>query len=86
MRSKSLNQALVSTEGLPALPDDQTYELWLIHDKVMVPAGLIDGDARSVLLEGDPATATGFGITVEPAGGSDKPSGNVITVVTFKQA
>ncbi len=86
LRSKARNEALLSTDGLHALPDDQTYELWLIHDKTMVKAGLMDADAQSVLLEGDPATATGFGITIEPAGGSTEPSSDVVTVVKFKRA
>ena len=40
----------------------------------MVAAGLMDGTEREIVLEGDPATAIGFGITVEPDGGSDEPS------------
>lgn len=87
VRSKSLNQALLTTEGLPPLPSGKTYELWLIHDGTFVKAGLMDGDATSVYLEGDPASATGAGITIEDEGGTDKPSlGNVVTSVQFKQA
>ena len=40
----------------------------------MVPAGLMAGGDREVLLEGDPANAIGFGITVEPDGGSKEPT------------
>lgn len=87
VRSKSLNQALVTTDGLATLPDSQTYELWLIHDGTMVKAGLMDGDASSILLEGNVATATGAGITIEPAGGSTVPSlDNVVGTVSFDQA
>ncbi|CAN5638419.1 anti-sigma factor [soil metagenome] len=85
-RSKKLNQALVSTDGLAPLADNQTYEIWLIHDKTMVKAGLMDGDASSILLEGDPSTATAAGITIEPAGGSTTPSNNLVAIVPFKQA
>ena len=59
VRSESLNQAVVSTSGLDKLDDGLTYELWLIHDGVMVPAGTTDGDVSSLLLEGDPRTASG---------------------------
>lgn len=87
MRSKSLNQALVTAEGLPALPDDKTYELWLVHDDIMVKAGLMDGDVSHMLLEGDASTATAAGITVEPAGGSDQPTlDENAVVVPFEQA
>ena len=41
----------------------------------MVPAGLMPGKAdQTVLLSGDPGGATAVGITVEPVGGSDKPT------------
>ncbi len=85
-RSKTLNQAIVSTEGLAPLDDDQTYELWLIHDDQMVPAGITDGDVSSLLLEGDPATASGAGITIEPEGGSDEPTFPPVAQMDFGQA
>lgn len=86
VRSASLNQAVVSTSGLDKLDDDLTYELWLIHDGVMVPAGTTDGDVSSLLLEGDPRSASGAGITIEPAGGSEEPSLPPVVQVDFKQA
>jgi anti-sigma-K factor RskA len=39
-----------------------------------------------ILLEGDPATATGAGITVEPAGGSPKPTGKPVALIAFEDA
>ncbi|EMY32256.1 hypothetical protein D477_021093, partial [Arthrobacter crystallopoietes BAB-32] len=74
----SLNQAAVTAHGLPELPDDQTYELWLQHDDQMVPAGLMPageaGAPMMKLLEGQLEGASAFGITVEPAGGSPAPT------------
>lgn len=86
VRSASLNQAVVTTTGLTELDEDFTYELWLIHDGEMVPAGFTDGDVSSLLLEGDPATASGAGITIEPAGGSKTPSLPPVAQVDFEQA
>lgn len=83
VRSKSLNQAVLATEGLPALPADRVYELWLIHDGAMVPAGTTDGHAGVHPLAGDAATATGAGITIEPAGGSGQPTGAPLAAVYF---
>ncbi|WP_139980067.1 anti-sigma factor [Nocardioides litoris] len=86
VRSEKLNQAVVTTAGLEPLADDETYELWLIHDGVMVPAGITDGDVSNLLLEGDPRTASGAGITIEPEGGSEEPSLPPIAQLDFKQA
>lgn len=85
-RSKRMNLAVLETTGLPELPDDQTYELWLIHENQMVRAGLMDDAARSVMLKGDAASASGAGITIEPAGGSSVPSDDVVTVMSFENA
>ncbi|MDO9494720.1 MAG: anti-sigma factor [Nocardioides sp.] len=85
-RSKDLNQAVLTTEDMPALVSGTVYEVWLQHDDVMVPAGLMDeAGSATVLLKGDPATANGAGITVEPEGGSDVPTGEVVTLFEFEQ-
>ena len=39
-----------------------------------------------MVLEGDAATATAAGITVEPAGGSDEPTSEPIALFDFSQA
>ena len=80
----SLNQGAVTAHGLPDLPAGKTYELWLQHDNVMVPAGLMPGAAPGspmmTLLEGQLSGATAVGITVEPAGGSPAPTTEPIMV------
>lgn len=86
IRSKSLNEAIISTEGLPRLTEDQVYELWLLHDGRKVQAGLIDGDATNVILDGDPAHASGAAITIERAGGSEVPQGSLVAQIDFAQA
>lgn len=83
IRSRRLNQAVVVTDGMPAAPDGKVYELWLVHGDDMVPAGLMPNGVHEVLLEGDPATAGGFGITVEPDGGSEEPTLPPIAQIAF---
>ncbi|MGH3362457.1 MAG: anti-sigma factor [Nocardioides sp.] len=88
VRSRSLNQAVLVTKNMEPPPEGKVYELWLDHEGVgMVPAGLMTGGGeQQILLEGDPATATGAGITVEPAGGSEEPTLPPVTLFAFEQA
>ncbi|MEJ7795232.1 MAG: anti-sigma factor [Nocardioides sp.] len=88
VRSSSRNQAVLVASALPDAPEGSVYELWLIHDGDMVSAGLMSGGDHELWLEGDPATATGFGITVEPEGGSDtgEPTKQPITTIQFQTA
>lgn len=77
-RSKALNAAYVSTRNMPRLQSGQTYQLWTIHDGLEVPAGLVDGDASKVVVDGDTDSASGMAVTIEPAGGVDKPTSDLI--------
>jgi anti-sigma-K factor RskA len=88
VRSRSLNQAVLVTQDMAPPPDGKVYELWLDHEGVgMVSAGLMaQGGEQQILLEGDPATALGAGITVEPAGGSEEPTLPPVTLFAFEQA
>lgn len=85
VRSKDLNAAVLITEDMPAAPSGHAYALWLQHDDVMVPAGVMPtGEDNEVLLSGDAATADGAGITVETAGEEyTEPSGEVVALFTF---
>jgi hypothetical protein len=73
------------TEDMPAAPTDHAYALWLQHDGVMVPAGIMpEGPDNEVLLSGDAASAEGAGITVEDAGEEPtEPSDDVVALFTF---
>lgn len=87
IRSESLNRAVLVTKDMPPAPEGKVYELWLDHDGIgMVAAGLMENDQREVVLEGDPATAIGFGITVEPDGGSDEPTLPAVAAIGFDEA
>ncbi|GAA1497447.1 anti-sigma factor [Paeniglutamicibacter kerguelensis] len=72
----------VTTEGLPTLPSDKGYELWLISDTGAVSAGMVDGTNTDgmVMVSGPMEGVTHFGITVEPATGSPAPTTEPIMV------
>jgi anti-sigma-K factor RskA len=68
------------TSGLPSLPKDKIYQLWLLKGEARTNGGTFAVDQRGAgtLLIRAPArldTYTGCGITVEPYGGSPKPTG-----------
>lgn len=79
--SAQLGQGVFTGSGLPALGTDQTYELWLIGTEGPSPAGIFlpgeDGTAV-VLVTGDLDTGVTLGLTVEPQGGSNQPTGEVL--------
>jgi anti-sigma factor RsiW len=86
VRSASLGKAVVRAT-LPPPPAGKVYELWLQRpDGTMAKAGLVSdvtGVRDGVVLQGDAATATGAGITLEPAGGSDAPTTTPLALVSF---
>ena len=75
VRSEAEGKAVLLTKKMPPAPSGKVYELWLQVGGVMVPAGTMpDAADQTVLLEGDASGATAVGITVEPDGGSEKPT------------
>jgi anti-sigma-K factor RskA len=88
VRSVSQRKAVLITNGMPEAPSGKVYELWLQNRAGdMVPAGLMpDGGDQEVVLDGDAASATAAGITVEPAGGSQSPTSAPIALFDFAEA
>jgi len=74
--SRSEGRAVLLAEDLAPAPVGKDYEMWLeTPEGTLVPAGLVpDQGGDVVLLDGDPSEATGFGISVEPDGGSRQPT------------
>lgn len=80
--SPTRGEALFVASGLPEVPEEQIYELWLISGETATPAGLVrpdDGRAQHVM-SGDLTTVTAIGVTVEPAAGSPQPTSDPILV------
>ena len=79
---------LLVLRGLPPLPAEQTYELWLIPGEgAPVPAGLVqvgDGETHTfpIALAGQPTDFAAVGLSIEPAGGSPAPTGPIVLLGT----
>ena len=82
--SRQLREIIFTSEGLPALPGNKVYQLWLMAPHHNVSAGLLPAPANgrtppllaSGLLAGDRV-----GLTVEPAGGTAQPTTSPIVVI-----
>ncbi|MFJ6051640.1 anti-sigma factor domain-containing protein [Streptomyces sp. NPDC092307] len=84
--SDSRNQAVFAASGLPAPPSGKVYQLWYNDGGgKMRPAGLMGSGtpATATLLDGPIDTASGMGLTVEPAGGSARPTSAPVALLTF---
>ena len=66
--------------GMPSLPAGKTYQLWLLVGGSPVSGGTFNtGPGGRAMLHGqlaaDALEASAFAVTLEPAGGSNKPTG-----------
>lgn len=76
VNSDHLGRAVVMARGLANPPAGKAYEVWLQDTRGnMRPAGLIHaGGDHTMVMAGDSSAATGVGVTVEPASGSQQPT------------
>ena len=80
--SPSRNEGVLVAAGLKEPGEDETYELWLIHDGTPVPAGLFRPDADGAAVAAVDGTVRGaelVAVTIEPKGGSKRPTGSVLS-------
>ncbi|MFE5942842.1 anti-sigma factor domain-containing protein [Streptomyces sp. NPDC056480] len=86
--SRSLDQAVFTASDLTVPPHGKVYQLWFDDRGTMRPAGLIDPDrtTTATLMDGPVDGATGMGITIEPAGGSSRPTSPPIALAAFPAA
>lgn len=78
-------RAVIRVEALPALSDANIFQLWLVDDAGVRTSGGLFGQARGeaetyieIPLTAPFETYQGFGVSLEPAGGSpypDRPTG-----------
>lgn len=87
---KEYNNAVLILRGLPAIPANQTYQIWLISpNEDRVSAGLLRSQtdqpfiAEPIHVTQDLVNFVGVGMTVEPAAGSDHPTGMQIFRIDF---
>lgn len=78
--SLDLAAAVVTFDGLPRVDATQTYELWVIDDEGATPAGLFrpESDVTRYLLDQPVAPGVTIGLTIEPSGGSQQPTGEIL--------
>ena len=72
-------RATLSVSGLSGAPHGKTYEAWIIPaGKAPQPAGLFPGSTSAMRLSGTVPRHAVVAVTVEPAGGSTKPTSTPI--------
>ncbi|WP_447001864.1 anti-sigma factor [Saccharothrix isguenensis] len=82
--SSAEGEVLFLAQGLAPLPEDRTYQMWLIGPDGPRSAGLLKPSADG---QPDPLLASGFtgreavGLTVEPQGGSAEPTTPTVVVL-----
>ncbi|MGW4199071.1 anti-sigma factor [Streptomyces sp. NPDC005004] len=83
--SAERDRAVFVASGMPAPPDGKVYELWFDDGGAMRSAGLMNPVLRSqtVLMRGPVGGASGVGVTVEPAGGSPRPTGAPVALLSL---
>jgi anti-sigma-K factor RskA len=85
------NTAMLIMWDLPPLPENQTYQAWLVQpDGVRVSAAVFrpaaEGSYTAQPLWPDQSLSsyTAIGVTIEPAGGSPQPTGQRLFKVDFQ--
>jgi anti-sigma-K factor RskA len=71
--SEELGKAVLVSDGLPVISDDQSFELWFVRDDGAVSAGVFEtvaGADATVLLDGALEAGDVIAVTVEPEGGA----------------
>ncbi|MDE0545910.1 anti-sigma factor [Microbacterium sp. C7(2022)] len=85
--SNSLGRAVLVSDGLPAIAEDQSFELWYIRgDEAPIAAGTFESDpdaATTALVDGRMQAGDVIAVTIEEAGGSPtgEPTSNPILAI-----
>ncbi|QNS08314.1 anti-sigma factor [Streptomyces xanthii] len=81
--SHERDRAVFLASDMARPPRGKVYQLWFDDSGTMRPAGLMDTARtdQAVLLDGAVDGASGIGITVEPAGGSEHPTSAPIALM-----
>jgi anti-sigma-K factor RskA len=84
--SRSRGEGLFLASGLPPTPADHDYQVWLIGPSGARSAGLVATQAAGcdgALVVRGLADTERVGVTVEPAGGSPKPTTTPVVLMTL---
>jgi anti-sigma-K factor RskA len=75
--SAALREAVVSASGMASLPSSRVYQVWVLSPSGARSAGLMHGSSLlATIRPGDR-----IGITVEPAGGTTRPTTTPVAVL-----
>jgi anti-sigma-K factor RskA len=82
--SAQLGKSVVVVTNAPPPPSGKTYELWYLRGGSATPAGTMTptGRVTTMALTGQFTSGDTIGLTVEPAGGSPKPTTPPLFTVT----
>ena len=82
--SRSCDAAVVRVAAMPELPSDRTYQLWVMAGSAARSVALVTpqgNGAGQIVITGIAPSDTDIGVSVEPAGGSAKPTTTPVWVV-----
>jgi anti-sigma-K factor RskA len=85
--ASKLHELIFTSNGMPGLPSSKVYQLWVMGaNGSATSAGLLaraaDGSTAPVLADGL-VRGDRVGVTVEPAGGTSKPTTTPIVVISL---
>lgn len=76
------DRAILVVEDMPSMPEGRTGQVWVINDEKPEPSGLLEpsGNMAATAITTPLDDADAIAVTVEPAGGSDKPTSDPVLV------
>ena len=80
------NRAVLVAENMPPVPEGKTYQIWVIKGDTPQPSGLFNprGGSIAAVVEKPVEGADAVAVTVEPEGGSPKPTTDPMLVGEVK--
>jgi anti-sigma-K factor RskA len=81
--SHDLGKSAMVVDGAPPPPDGKTYQLWYIRGGDAISAGLMSHSKAAdwQVLDGSMKAGDTVGLTVEPSGGSNKPTTKPVVLI-----
>ncbi len=70
------HRAVLMAEDMPPVPEDKTFQIWVIENDVPRPSGVFEvrEDRAAIVVENRVDGADAIAVTVEPEGGSPRPT------------
>ncbi|AYN67767.1 anti-sigma factor [Euzebyella marina] len=77
--NKRENKVFIDAQGLPEPPDGMVYQVWSLKLDPLTPTSMglleeFETDDNKIFILNNPNESEAFGITLEPAGGSETPN------------